>query len=283
MGNKKQILPEADLKTEEDSDEDYNVTLSAKHKAPATSKKNVAVKRKKKKCVPVPQDPRRNSTRVTNKYRLRPKAMFDSSIKREDVIVIEDHSEDAKEDIKRKTGNSPVHKEPVKEGKQIVPFSTGPVTRAATKLSRAKASAKGISRVPETKESNLVDSDHISDMPEAMDSASSDEEHNSGLVSKYQIKMKEPQVAIDLNEPALAEEFPEFRVKVRTDKEKIRELQKTVEQLKKEKAHVEKWSAKKQEKMNTTEKRKNRNQIQEILCFSCFSPYIQKKFLKLWR
>ena len=77
-----------------------------------------------------------------------------------------------------------------------------------------------------------------------MDSANSDEEHGSGLVSKYQIKMKEPQVAIDLSESALAEEFPEFSVKVRTDKEKIRELQKTMEQLKKEKAHVDKWSSK---------------------------------------
>jgi hypothetical protein len=36
-------------------------------------------------------------------------------------------------------------------------------------------------------------------------------------------------------------------------------------------------------KMNTTERRKNRNQIQEILCFSCFSPYLQEQFLKLWR
>jgi hypothetical protein len=150
-------------------------------------------------------------------------------------------------------------------------------------LSRAKESAKCISRVPKTKGSNLVDSDHILDIPESMDSASSDEENSSGLVSKYQIKMKEPQVAIDLNEPALVEEFPKFRGKVRTDKEKIRETQKTVEQFNKEKAHVELWSAKQQEKMNTTERRKNRNQIQEILCFSCFSPYIQKTFLKLWR
>ena len=62
-----EMLPEKYLKTEEDSDEDYNVTLSANHKASTTSKKNAAVKRKKKKCVPVAQDPRRNSTRVTNK------------------------------------------------------------------------------------------------------------------------------------------------------------------------------------------------------------------------
>jgi hypothetical protein len=59
-------------------------------------------------------------------------------------------------------------------------------------------------------------------MPEAMDSTSSDEEHSSGLVSRYQIKLREPKVAIDLNEPAPAEEFPEFKVKVRTDKERIK-------------------------------------------------------------
>jgi hypothetical protein len=179
LDTKTEEFPEEDVKMEADSDEDYDVKTTVKHKAPETSKKDVAVKRKKKKYVPVSQNPRRNSTRVTNKYRLRSKAMFDPSIKKEDVIVIEDHSEDAKEDIKQKAGKPPLHKEPTKRGKQTVPFPTRPVTRATTKLSRAKASAKGISRVPENKESNLVDSNHISDMPEAMDSDSSNEEHNS--------------------------------------------------------------------------------------------------------
>jgi hypothetical protein len=85
-----------------------------------------------------------------------------------------------------------------------VPFPTGPVTRATTRLSRAKACAKGISRVPENKESNLVDSDHISYMLEAMDSSSSYEDHNSRLTYRYQIKLREPKVAIDLNEPTPA-------------------------------------------------------------------------------
>jgi hypothetical protein len=53
------------------------------------------------------------------------------------------------------------------------------------------------------------------------------------LVSRYQIKLREPKVSIDLNEPAHADEFPKFKVKFRTDKEKIRELQKMVKQLKK--------------------------------------------------
>ena len=76
-----------------------------------------------------------------------------------------------------------------------------------------------------------------------MDSTSSDEENNSGLVSRYQIKLREPKVSIDLNDPVPSDEFPEFKVKVKTDKENIRELQKMVKQLKKEKAHVEQWSA----------------------------------------
>ena len=61
-------------------------------------------------------------------------------------------------------------------------------------------------------------------MPEAMDSASLDEENNSGSVSRYQIKLREPKVSIDLNEPVPSYEFPEFKVKFITNKENIREL-----------------------------------------------------------
>jgi hypothetical protein len=75
-------FPEEDVKLEADSDEDSDVKNTVKHKAPETSKKDVAVKRKKKKYVPVSQNPRRISTRVTNKYRLRSKVMFDPSIKK---------------------------------------------------------------------------------------------------------------------------------------------------------------------------------------------------------
>jgi hypothetical protein len=77
-----EMFSEEDVKMEEDSDEDYDIKTTVKHKSPETSKKGVAVKRKKKKYVPVSQNPRRNSTRVTNKYRLRSKAMFDPSIKK---------------------------------------------------------------------------------------------------------------------------------------------------------------------------------------------------------
>jgi hypothetical protein len=89
-------------------------------------------------------------------------------------------------------------------------------------LEKAKENAKVINENHENKKGSLVDSDHISDIPEAMDSTSSNEEHNSGLASRYQVKLKEPKVAIDLNEPTPSEEFPEFKVKVRIDKERIK-------------------------------------------------------------
>jgi hypothetical protein len=57
-----------------------------------------------------------------------------------------------------------------------------------------------------------------------MNLASSDDDHSSGLASRYQIKLREPKASIDLNKPAPAEEFPEFKAKVISDKEKIREL-----------------------------------------------------------
>jgi hypothetical protein len=58
---------EEDEEIEEYFDEDYDVKTTVKHKSPETSKKGVAVKRKKKKYVLVSQNPRRNYTRVTNK------------------------------------------------------------------------------------------------------------------------------------------------------------------------------------------------------------------------
>jgi hypothetical protein len=86
----------------------------------------------------VSQNPGRNSTRVTNKCRLNFKAMFNPSIKEENVIVIEDHSEYAKAGTKKKEKRPPLHKKPTKRGKQIVSSSTGHVTRATTRLAKAK-------------------------------------------------------------------------------------------------------------------------------------------------
>ena len=89
-----------------------------------------------------------------------------------------------------------------------------------------------------------------------MDSTSSDEEQSSGFASRYQVKLKKPKVSIDLNEPGSFEEFPEFKVKVKTNKERIKELQKTVRQLKKEKALIEQWSARQQENIEGFKKKK---------------------------
>jgi hypothetical protein len=175
---------EENVKTKEYLDEDYDVKTTVKNKSPATSNKGAVVKRKKNKYVSVSQNPKRNSTRATNKYRLRSKAMSNPSIKEENVIVIEDNFEDAKVGIKEKVGKPPLHKELTEKGKKNAPFPTGPVTRDTTRFSRVKAFAKGISRVHENIESNLIDSDHISYIPEAMDSTSSNETHNSGLASR---------------------------------------------------------------------------------------------------
>jgi hypothetical protein len=49
----------------------------------------------------MPKYPRRNSTRAVNKFRLNSKAMFDPSIKKENLIIIEDNSEDSKTGINK--------------------------------------------------------------------------------------------------------------------------------------------------------------------------------------
>jgi hypothetical protein len=87
---------------------------------------------------------------------------------------------------------------------------------------------RGISETPEDKQDYFEESYHISDVLEAIDSTSSDEERSSGLVSKYQVKEKEPKVSLNLNEPAPFEECSVFRFKIRTYKERIKEFHKTV-------------------------------------------------------
>jgi hypothetical protein len=106
---------EEDVKEEEDSDEDFDIQTTTKLELPSTSKKGATVKRTKNKGVSLSQKPRRNSTRVTNKYRLKSKSMFNPSIKEENVIVIEEHSEDVEAGTRKKTKRSPLHKKPAKE------------------------------------------------------------------------------------------------------------------------------------------------------------------------
>ena len=66
--------------------------------------------------------------------------------------------------------------------------------------------AEGISEFPKEKQDYLVDSDNLPDVPGALDSSSSKEEHSSELVSKYQVKAKEPSVSLNLNETAPSED-----------------------------------------------------------------------------
>ena len=155
------MFSEEDVKGEEDSDEDFDIQTIVKYESPSTNRKSSAVKRTKNKGVPVSQNPRRNSTRVTNKYRLRSKAMFNSSIKKKYVIVIEDHYEEVEAGTRKKEKRPPLHKKPAKRGKQIISSSTGPVTRATTILAKAKEISKGINEIPENKKGYLVDSDCI--------------------------------------------------------------------------------------------------------------------------
>jgi len=221
-----EIFSEEDVKGENDSNKDFNTQTTVKHESPSTSKRGAAIKGKRVKGVYVSQKPRRNSTGVTNKYRLKSKAMFNPSIKEENVIVIEDDSKNAEASTRKRAKRTSFPKKPVSKGKRMISPSIGPVTRASTKLSKAKEMAKGVSETPEDKQGHLEDSDRILDVPEAIDSASSDEEHSSGLVSKYQVEAKKPKVALNLNEPAPFEECSRFRVKIRTDKERIRNFRK---------------------------------------------------------
>jgi hypothetical protein len=73
------------------------------------------------------------------------------------------------------------------------------------------------------------------------------------------IKLRKPQAAIDLNLPAPVEEYPEFKVKARKEKDRVKELQSMIKQLKKEKDFVEQWNAKQQEKIQDF-KRKRKEQ-----------------------
>jgi hypothetical protein len=97
------VFHDTEINMEVDTDEDYNVDPikpTVKHKQKLTSKKSAKGKKQGKKSTPVSKYPRRNSTRAVNKFRLKSKAMFDPSIKKENLIVIEDNSEDSKAGIK---------------------------------------------------------------------------------------------------------------------------------------------------------------------------------------
>jgi len=223
-----EMLPEEDVKGETELDNDLIAQTTVKSKMPSTSKRNIAIKGKRNKGACVSQKPRRNSTRDTNKYWLNSKAMFNPAIKEENTIIIDDDSEEVETSTRKKEKKTPFPKKSVSKGKEKLTPPTGPVTRASTRLAKAKEMAKGISEFPKEKQNYLEDSDYLPDVPGALDSLGSQEEHSSELISKYQVKDKEPSVTLNLNETAPSEEFSGFKVEIRTDKEKIKEFQKTI-------------------------------------------------------
>jgi hypothetical protein len=120
--------------------------------------------------------------------------MFDPSIKKENLIVIEDNSEDSKEGIKEQEKIPPVHRKEKEnknlektegKGKQVAQYSTGPTKRETTRSSKVEALFKGIGGISDDKDYHPVDSDQIPDILEAMYSNSYDDDHSSKLYSRY--------------------------------------------------------------------------------------------------
>jgi hypothetical protein len=77
--------------------------------------------------------------------------MFNSSIKEENIIIIEDDSENVEENTRKRAKRTPLPKKSVSKGKRIISPPTGPITRASTRLEKDKEMAKGISESPEEK------------------------------------------------------------------------------------------------------------------------------------
>jgi len=69
------------------------------------------------------------------------------------------------------------------------------------------------------------------------------------LSTKYEIKIRKPQDYIDLNIPTPVEEYPEFKVEARKEKDRVKEMQGIIRKLKKEKSFVEQWNEKQHEKI----------------------------------
>jgi hypothetical protein len=84
---------------------------------------------------------------------------------------------------------------------------------------------KGIDVVYEEKDDLFAEPDQMQELLETKDFDSiEDEDHSSGLSSKNVIKLRNPQASIDLNLPTPIEEYLEFKVKVRKEKDRVKEL-----------------------------------------------------------
>jgi hypothetical protein len=154
-------------------DEDEYYTMNpiyspVQQKYKSTIKKSAKGKKQRKKPTPVPKYPRRNSTRAVKKFTLNSKAMFDPSIKKHNLKIIEDNSKDSKTSIKKHAETPSLHmneKETKKlgktqeTGKQVAQYSMIPVTRATTRSSKSKAVFKGTSVVSDDNDYSFADPD----------------------------------------------------------------------------------------------------------------------------
>jgi hypothetical protein len=123
---------------------------------------------------PVSKYPRINSMRVANKFRMNSRAMFHPSIKKVNLIIIEENSEDTKKEIKKQSLASSSHKskEESKEqrkkrekGKQIAQCSSRPVTRETTRsISITESAFKGT--YDNEKNDSFPEINQLQDVPE---------------------------------------------------------------------------------------------------------------------
>jgi len=132
------------------------------------------------------------------------------------------------------------------------------VNRDTTKSTLVSESTfKGIDAVNDERNDLFLELDQLQDLPKTKDSESTDEEDLSiGLSSKYVIKLRKPQALIDLNLHDPVEEYPEFKVEARKQKDRVKELQSMIKQLNKEKYFVEQWNSKQQEKIQDFKKKR---------------------------
>jgi hypothetical protein len=108
---------------------------------------------------------------------------------------------------------------------------------------------------PETEELQDVQEMKISKSVEAEEIVGG----SSSKGHKYEFRVKKPKFSIDLNRPALDEDYTEFRIEKRDEKDRVKELQTMIMKLKQEKWMIEQWNAKQQEKLQKL-KKKNKDQ-----------------------
>jgi hypothetical protein len=201
--------------------------------------------------------PNISKTRATNKLRLNSKALFHPSIKKENVIIIDD---DTMESTEKEKGQSPVtsshnlknvkleleeehynelvekHRKDEK-GKQIGEHPMRHVTRVAKKSSLnskslPKSSLKqghltflkdNLEYVEIKQEFDYFpETEEIHDVQEMKISTSVEAEEVVGGSSlkdhNYEFRVKKTRFSIDLNQPTLDEDYTKFRVKIRDEK-----------------------------------------------------------------